>query len=228
MGGRCVAWLAGAAVALAAAGSGCGKHRATVQADDLARRPGDLATIVDKGLAADFERAKTTYKRCIGKCTKDSHCCHGLTCTPNMYSCTKQRCKPSGCKGDKECIGGRTCRQVPVTSTFSMGVCGFWCTADSQCAAPEKCVFEWVGVPAKECGRPCTSDTQCTAGENCKDKKYCVDKAVSCRSNADCGKFPWMDVCDVTSGMCGCSSDEACKQMVTVTFIDLTCDYIPF
>ncbi len=133
-----------------------------------------------------------------------------------------------GCKTDKDCGGGRTCKQVSITSSYSMGICEDWCTTDSQCSAPEKCIYSNKALPAKTCGQPCTLDLQCKTHEICKDKKFCDAKAINCKSNPDCTQVPWLDVCDVKSGMCGCSSTKICEKAITLIGGNPKCVYISF
>ena len=169
--------------------------------------------------SADSKASTATYSSCFRQCTKTDECCPNPPCDKGeeAQACEKGLCKLVGCKTDKDCkpiaTFKRTCKQVKVTATYSFGNCSVWCTADSDCTAPSKCVVEQAGTTGKMCGTPCKKDSDCTTNNSyCKDGKFCLPKAFSCQKDTDCAGIPGLDQCNTQAGRCECSTDKKCTD----------------
>ncbi len=165
--------------------------------------------------------------RCTRTCTTTDECCSTPPCDKGESAtiCSGGLCRMVGCTTDADCSGGggglkETCKQVSRWG-LNWGACGFFCNKDSDCPKLAgytlKCVTGNPQIPSfTSCGLGCTVDSDCPKISGvtlkCIDSNYCsVDVgAFLCKTDADCGSSKHSR-CDVSSGLCTCTSDQACN-----------------
>jgi hypothetical protein len=150
---------------------------------------------------------------CAHQCMSDDDCLidgmdANLTCVDSV--CTGET---SGCTGDDECValysgwttpctsGGGECDQLAQVC-IDVGLCATPPSDFIDCALltmEEIQTTDIDGNPVTVCGQPNAS---------CNEEEFCF---LPCASDEDCSTaYP---VCDVGSGLCGCSSDADCATL---------------
>ncbi len=158
---------------------------------------------------------------CLRSCKTVDNCCAKPPCDKGMasYSCEKGYCKYIGCKSDSDCFSGTvkvgTCEKS-TAGGYSVGTCGLWCTKDSECSSPLKCVMPIKNYGKKMCGFACKKDADClSATLKCVNNSYCATKTSTpdkCTKDSQCPSIAGLSKCNTTSGQCTCESDQKCQD----------------
>ena len=156
---------------------------------------------------------------CRRTCKTSDDCCGKPPCDKgkDAVRCQAGLCQQVGCKSDADCVvaGAKvgTCKQIKdISYGKSYGLCGKWCTLDSDCSKPDRCVARLLASGDSLCGTACTKDSDCLATLACIEGKFCGRKDQRlCKSDSQCPAYSGLLRCYLNLGRCYCDGDTNCQ-----------------